>query len=104
MITNDTIIQSIVIAYFVGLFISILAAMMYYSNYLSAINDNEYNFFGSWFGSGYRLKSDFTFFIDDNVEDEFTKKIIKQHRKAVIFLWSWILMLVPVIIICNLLD
>ncbi|MEY2828388.1 MAG: hypothetical protein RIQ33_246, partial [Bacteroidota bacterium] len=77
--------------------------MMYYANYLSAINDNEYKF-GSWFGSGYRLKSDFTFFIDDNVEDEFTKKIIKQHRRAVIILLTWFLMLVPVIIICNLLD
>ena len=102
MITNETFIHSIIIIYLIGLIITMLAAMMYYSNYLSAINDNECKFFDSWLGN--RIKSDFAFFIDDNVEDEFTKKIIKQHRKAVIFLWSWILMLVPVIIICNLLD
>jgi hypothetical protein len=103
MITNNIIIHSIVIAYFAGLFISILVAMMYYANYLSAINDNEYKF-GSWVGSSYRFKDDFAFFIDDDVEDEFIRKIIKQHRKAVIILLTWFLMLVPVIIICNLLD
>ncbi|MFM2225612.1 MAG: hypothetical protein RJA07_1814 [Bacteroidota bacterium] len=102
MITNDTIIHTIIITYFIGLFISILAAMMYYSNYLTAIDNKEYEFGIMW--GAWNMKYDFTFFINVEAEDEFTKKIIKQHRKAVIVFWTWFLMLVPIVIICNLID
>ena len=103
MINNENVTIAIVCTYFIVLLISILAAMMYYSNYLSAVNDKEYNF-GFWAGSRYYIKGDFAFPIDEKAEDVFTQKIILQHKKAILFMWVWFVILIPVIVICNFIN
>jgi hypothetical protein len=103
MTTNELIINAILAIYFIMLLISILVAMMYYSNYLSAIDDKEYRF-GFKAGSAFYVKGDFVFPINEKSEDNFTQKIIVQHKKAILFFWIWLLLLIPVIVICNFIN
>jgi sensor histidine kinase regulating citrate/malate metabolism len=87
----------IIIVYLVILIAALIVALSIYNEYADSKKDENVDS-GNWHGGTFYASPEIVIPIDDKTENQALQKIINRHKKAAIFFWIWLLMLVPIII------
>ena len=91
-----------VIGYLAILLLIILVVISAYNEYCELIKDeNEKLNPGSWVAGKYWANPEAFLPIDYKKEKQLVEKVIKRHRKEVIWFWIWIAVVLPSLIIIN---
>jgi inner membrane protein involved in colicin E2 resistance len=93
----------IIIVYLVILIGALIVALSIYNEYID-LKDREKHSSGNWHGGTFYVNPAIVIPIDDKTTNQTLQKTINKHKKAILFFWVWLLMLVPIIVILNSVD
>lgn len=90
--------QTIIIGvYLVTLFIALFIALSIYGEYIT-LKKGEDDSRGSWVGGTFYANPEIVIPINDKTENKELQKVIDRHKKAVLFFWIWLGVVLPSLI------
>ena len=93
--------QTIIIGvYLLILFVSLFVTLSIYGEYV-ALKKDDNNSAGVWVGGTFYANPEIVIPINEKTENQALQKVIDRHKKAVIFFWIWLAIVLPGLIIIN---